>query len=87
MLEDPLRIYHIEHSVGSGWTPEGENLLVNRMSKLGIPVLTWPQLYRWCAEMQELTCPMIFNGPDWGLVNETLPETVLSGSGSVRAAA
>jgi hypothetical protein len=23
MLEEPMRIYHMEH--GSGWTPEGQN--------------------------------------------------------------
>jgi len=23
-LEDPMRIYHIEHQTGSGWTPEGQ---------------------------------------------------------------
>src|SRR5262249_52340786 len=51
MLEDPMRVYHIEHGAGSGWTPEGETLLVDRLAKHGIPVLDWPQVARWCTEM------------------------------------
>ena len=35
MLEDPMRIYHIEHGTGSGWTPEGEQKLFERITAKG----------------------------------------------------
>jgi hypothetical protein len=52
---------------------------MDRVRKLGLHVLDWVQVHRWSAEMQELSCTMIFNGPDWGLACETLPETVVPG--------
>jgi hypothetical protein len=33
LLPEPMRIYHIEHGAGSGWTPEGEGKLFARMSQ------------------------------------------------------
>ncbi|RZI47100.1 hypothetical protein [Candidatus Finniella inopinata] len=38
-LDSSYRIYHIEHGQGSGWTPEGANLLFNRLDKNGIEYL------------------------------------------------
>ena len=38
-LDSSHRIYHIEHGQGSGWTPEGANLLFNRLDKNGIEYL------------------------------------------------
>ncbi len=32
---DPMRIYHIEHGAGSGWTPEGQAKLFQRMAAVG----------------------------------------------------
>src|SRR5207245_3627775 len=37
VLEDPLRVYHIEHGTGSGWTPEGQTRLFDRLRAKGIP--------------------------------------------------
>src|SRR5262249_42283644 len=78
-------VYHIEHSAGSGWTPEGEQLLNRRMAERGIPVLEWSQVKRWITDMHELHCPLIFNGPDWGLGGEDLPETVIGAPAARRA--
>src|SRR5262249_48981374 len=36
MLAEPLRIYHIEHGSGSGWTPEGQAKLFERIAASGI---------------------------------------------------
>ncbi len=38
-LPDPMRIYHIEHGSGSGWTPDGQQKLYARLAAKGIPVL------------------------------------------------
>ena len=38
-LDSSYRIYHIEHGQGSGWTPEGANLLFDRLDKNGIEYL------------------------------------------------
>ena len=32
MLAEPMRIYHIEHGTGSGWTPEGQAKLFERIA-------------------------------------------------------
>ena len=35
VLSDPMRIYHIEHGSGSGWTPEGQAKLFERIAAKG----------------------------------------------------
>jgi hypothetical protein len=86
VLEDPMRIYHIEHQTGSGWTPEGQAALFARLAAKGLPFLDYQQVVGWAAQMQELNSPMIFNRETWGLEDQELPETVLSAGTSVQAA-
>jgi hypothetical protein len=86
MLPEDVRIYHIEHSKGSGWTPEGEELLFARMASRGIPMLEYVQVARWAYEMYSLQMPMNFCKEDWGFGNEELPETYI-GNSRVRLAA
>jgi hypothetical protein len=86
MLPEDVRIYHIEHSKGSGWTPEGEELLFARMASRGIPMLEYVQVARWAYEMYSLQMPMNFCKEDWGFGNEELPETYITSS-RVRLAA
>jgi len=74
-LPDPMRIYHIEHGSGSGWTPEGQQSLYARLAAKGIPVLDNEDVLRWGAQMRRLNSPMIFNHEDWGLGELDLPET------------
>jgi hypothetical protein len=38
-LDSSYRIYHIEHNKGSGWTPEGAELLFSRLDKNEIECL------------------------------------------------
>jgi hypothetical protein len=84
VLQEPMRIYHIEHGVGSGWTPEGQAELWKRIMAKGIPFLENEDLWAWAIAMRRLQAPMIFNRQDWGLVRERLPETVIGqGSGIV----
>jgi hypothetical protein len=74
VLEEPMRIYHIEHGTGSGWTPEGEAKLFGRMKEKGIPVIEFQQLVQWITEMREKGS-IDFNTDDWGLAKYDLKET------------
>ncbi|MCU1334850.1 MAG: hypothetical protein JWO19_431 [Bryobacterales bacterium] len=76
VLAEPMRIYHIEHGSGSGWTPEGQQKLYERLALKRIPVLDNEDVLQWGAQMRRLNSPMIFNNEDWGLANLDLPETV-----------
>jgi hypothetical protein len=60
ILPEPMRIYHIEHGAGSGWTPEG---------------VSTQDLAALIAQMRSLHAPVIFNMEDWGLATLRLPET------------
>ena len=79
ILAEPMRIYHIEHGTGSGWTPEGQALLFERLSARGIPFLENDQVLRWAAQMKWLNAPLIFNHENWGMADDDLRETVISG--------
>jgi len=76
VLEEPIRIYHIEHGLGSGWTPEGQAQLFERLAAKGIPYVDWKEVTGWAAQMRRLNCPMIFNRENWGLSEYELQETV-----------
>ena len=79
MLEEPLRIYHIEHGSGSGWTPEGQAKLFERIAAKGLSFVDNEEILMWTAQMSRLNAPMIFNHEDWGLEGFDLKETVLPG--------
>jgi len=69
-----MPIYHLEHEVGSGWSPEGEALLRRRIAERGITWLDASTVYIWAAYMRWLQRPMIFNGADWGMAAQELAE-------------
>jgi hypothetical protein len=77
MLEEPMRIYHIEHGSGSGWTPEGQAKLFERIAAKGLSFVDNEEVLMWTAQMYRLNAPMIFNHEDWGLEGFDLKETVL----------
>jgi hypothetical protein len=68
-------IYHLEHEIGSGWSPEGEALLRRRIAERGITWIDATTVHLWAVYMRWFGRPMIFNGPDWGLANAMLVET------------
>lgn len=77
-LRDPMRIYHIEHSIGSGWTPEGQTALENRLKSANIPSVTFHELLTLGCIMEIQDQAFWFNEESWGLAHEILPElTVL----------
>lgn len=69
VLNDPMRIYHIEHGTGSGWTPEGQAKLFDRLRTKGISWLGYRELVGWAEQMRRFDCPMIFNRENWGLAD------------------
>jgi hypothetical protein len=77
VLQEPMRIYHIEHGSGSGWTPEGQAKLFARIAERGLAMIENPEVIGWAKQMQKLRCPMIFNLQNWGLADVNLPETTV----------
>lgn len=71
VLQDPMRIYHLEHSLS--YTQEGETR--ERLERLGVPFLEWKQCEPWLVQMYYKKRPLIFNDETWGLASESLPET------------
>lgn len=80
ILGEPMRSYHIEHGLGSGWTPEGQAKLFERLAAKGIPYLDWSEAGMWASQMRRLNSPMIFNLENWGLADFELREAVLAKS-------
>ena len=77
VLREPMRIYHIEHSTGSGWTPEGQVQLFERLKARGLTFVDYPEVLGWAAQMDRLRSPLIFNHENWGLSDYELPETTI----------
>ena len=77
MLAEPMRIYHIEHGSGSGWTPEGQAKLFERIAARGLSFVDNEEVLVWAAQMSRLNAPMIFNHENWGMAGVDLKETVL----------
>jgi len=82
VLTEPMRIYHIEHAAGSGWTPAGQELLYRRLAEKAIPWLPFEVVLQWASEMKSLHTTLIFNGRDWGHGGIDFPETSPSGPSS-----
>jgi hypothetical protein len=78
-LPDPMRVYHIEHATGSGFTPEGQTQLFERIAAKGLSWISYEQVLDWASQMRRLERPMIFNGEDWGFAGVELPERRVAG--------
>jgi hypothetical protein len=74
MLREPMRIYHIEHGAGSGFTPEGQKQMYDRIAKAGIQVITFGDLIAMVAQMRKIHAPLLFNLDDWGMAALPLAE-------------
>jgi hypothetical protein len=86
-LSMPCCIYHLEHTQGSGWTPEGEGLLRKRLAQSGADWLDAATVDLWSAYMDWLKRPMLFNPANWGFGEAVLPEvTIAPASNHVDAA-
>jgi hypothetical protein len=74
VFREPKRIYHIEHGLGSGWSPEGEKKLYERITSRGITWISKEQVLEHARRMYERG-PLICNDDGWGLGREKLPES------------
>lgn len=75
-LPDPMRIYHIEHH--SGFTPESKDKMYSFLEEKKIDKFTNDDLTNFGVQMRQNNQPVIWNGPDWGMANESLPEEALN---------
>jgi len=79
-LLPPCVCFHIEHSLGSGWTPEGEKKLFTRLEEKKILNPDWEVLHPLVEAMRLGELSTAVNGPAWGLADFDLPEQlILSG--------
>jgi hypothetical protein len=81
VLLEPMRIFHIEHLSGAGWTPEGEQERVSRIESKGVSVVQYVDLMNWIDRMRRFNAPAIFTPGNWGLAGEDLPETTVETAG------
>jgi hypothetical protein len=73
-LPAPMRIFHLEHDVGSGWTPEGYKQLSEQIARKGIQSIAFSDLALMVAQMRRFHAPLIFNLDNWGLNDYELVE-------------
>lgn len=76
-LLPPCVCFHIEHSLGSGWTPEGEKKLFARLQEKKILNPDWEIVLPVIEGMRRGELPVALNGPSWGLADFRLPEEPL----------
>jgi len=76
ILEEPMRIYHMEHS--GGWNPEKANEIYQRLRDSGVSFFDFSKFQSLATQMQKEHRPKIFNDENWGLGNEVLPETSIN---------
>jgi hypothetical protein len=72
-------IYHIEHSPGSGFTPESSDKLFERLEAAGIPCLDWerdmmPKVVAMDRARERGEVPITYNDAQWGYAAHALPE-------------
>jgi hypothetical protein len=76
-LLPPCVCFHIEHSLGSGWTPEGQTRLFQRLRQAAILSPDWPVLIPLVDQMRRERRALEFNHAGWGLGDFDLPEQPL----------
>ena len=69
------KIFHIEHSPGSGYTPENASILFDRLNASEISYLSENEFIKIISDQQALKKPIQYNCVNWGLSNKTLLET------------
>jgi len=78
VLHDPLHLYHIEHSIGSGATPgKGSKILDEKIKKTGLKNLKYRDLVHYINDMRIKEKPVTFNSESWGLFNNVLEEKIM----------
>lgn len=75
VLNDPLRIYHLEHQGGSG---TDILKLYKQLAQADIPALTYSEVRAWSLAMKRGQRPIVYNDDNWGLGQADLKETIYS---------
>lgn len=78
----PLVCYHIEHALGSGYTPENKMPLFERLERQGIGWIDYPELRGLLRQMEKTQDCLDFNSAAWGMRDIPLDETVCSAAGT-----
>ncbi len=73
-LGPAYRTYHIDHSVGSGWSLAGHNQLFARLDAKAVPYLSNEKLRHWQQTFAADPKSAIVNDLSWGLETQILPE-------------
>ena len=84
-LLPPCVCFHIEHGIGSGWTPEGEKKLFNRLRDTEILNPEWPVLTPLVDKMRDKRKALEFNHAGWGMSDFDLPEQALGDTDTIPA--
>lgn len=82
-LLPPCVCFHIEHGIGSGWTPEGEKKLFDRLRDAGILNPEWPVLTPLVDAMREQRKAIEFNHAGWGMADFDLPEQAMGDTNEI----
>lgn len=72
----PACVYHLEHGEGSGYKEYRAGGALERRARTGLPYLDDEELRTILFQLAEGKRPVRFNGDNWGLKGETLPEIV-----------
>ena len=78
ILQEPNKLFHIEHALGSGSTPgTGARILQERLKQKKVTSLRYRDLIRF-VEMIRCIPDYSYNNPDWGLNQHQLAEYVFN---------
>lgn len=77
-LLPPAACFHIEHSVGSGYTEQGQGTLFGRIRALGIPSPAWHVIESLADSMRVAKAHIPFNSSNWGLCGVELAEAPIA---------
>ena len=77
---DDVHIYHIEHAPGSGFTPEHQQQLWQRLNDAGVPYIHWRLLDELIAKLLDGTIDYRLSNARWGLSDLALPEMIMASS-------
>lgn len=72
-----MPIFHIEHDLGSGYSPEGAHLLFERLKSKGIPSLKDVDLKNIVEQLKKSNNKTIYNGDNWGIADQVFEEVTI----------
>ena len=82
-LGPEYRIYHVEQTAGSGWSPQASDKLFARLDAAGIPYLSDEKLKDLALEFLVDKSLTVLNDEDWGFASHDLPTTKIVAGGAV----